>query len=94
MKIAINRYYGGFGFTDAEYKALLRKKGIRQSDFDFDQFMEQSIKRNDPDLIEIVESVADPKSTIKIVEIPDDVNWIVQDYDGLEWVAEKHRTWE
>jgi hypothetical protein len=32
-------------------------------------------------------------ATLKIVEIPDDVDWIIQEYDGTEWVAERHRTW-
>ena len=32
-------------------------------------------------------------STLKIIEIPDDVDWIIEEYDGNEWVAEKHRTW-
>ena len=30
---------------------------------------------------------------LKIIEIPDDVDWIIEEYDGAEWVAEKHRTW-
>jgi hypothetical protein len=29
-----------------------------------------------------------------IVEVPADVDWYIEEYDGLEWVAEKHRTWE
>ena len=28
------------------------------------------------------------------VEIPADVEWEIGEYDGLEWVAEKHRTWD
>jgi hypothetical protein len=28
-----------------------------------------------------------------VVEIPDGVEWEIAEYDGLEWVAEKHRTW-
>jgi hypothetical protein len=31
---------------------------------------------------------------LKVVEVPDDAEWFVDDYDGREWVAEKHRTWE
>lgn len=31
---------------------------------------------------------------LKVVEIPDDVDWEVEDYDGVEWIAEKHRVWE
>jgi hypothetical protein len=30
---------------------------------------------------------------LAIVEIPDDVQWIIEENDGMEWVAEKHRTW-
>jgi hypothetical protein len=33
-------------------------------------------------------------SRLKIVEIPDGVEWTIQEFDGNEWVAEKHRTWE
>ena len=27
------------------------------------------------------------------VSIPDDVEWQIEEYDGMEWVAEAHRTW-
>jgi hypothetical protein len=30
---------------------------------------------------------------LKVVEIPDDAEWTIQEYDGDEWIAEKHRTW-
>jgi len=30
---------------------------------------------------------------LKIVEVPDDANWYIAEYDGLEHVAERHRTW-
>ncbi len=30
---------------------------------------------------------------MQIVEIPDDVDWEVMEYDGMEHIAEKHRTW-
>jgi hypothetical protein len=50
-------------------------------------------------LISIIESVGVERAgggstRLKIVEIPDDVSeWEIMDYDGTEWVAEKHRTW-
>ena len=28
-----------------------------------------------------------------MTKIPDDVEWYVEEYDGIEWVAEVHRTW-
>ena len=53
--------------------------------------------RADPDLIAVIEEMAKDAegwaADIKIVEIPDDVEWQISEYDGMEWVAEKHRTW-
>jgi len=53
--------------------------------------------RTDPDLVEVVEQLGQKANgmwaVLKIVEVPDDVEWDVTEYDGREWVAEKHRTW-
>lgn len=64
-------------------------------------FLPTDVSRDDPVLVQIVESLGVQAasggfSRLAIVEIPDDVaadGWIIQDYDGVEWVAEKHRTW-
>ena len=32
-------------------------------------------------------------SRLKVVEIPDGIEWQIEEYDGKEWVAETHRTW-
>ena len=32
-------------------------------------------------------------SKVVVVKIPDDVNWGIEEYDGVEWVSEAHRTW-
>jgi hypothetical protein len=32
-------------------------------------------------------------SQLKVVEIPDGVEWEIAEYDGSEHIAEKHRTW-
>ncbi len=53
--------------------------------------------RHNPHLIETVEELGElansKVSDLKIVEIPDGVEYVIEDYDGNEWVAEKHRTW-
>jgi hypothetical protein len=53
--------------------------------------------RSDPDLIAVIEEMGVAANSwaadITIVEIPDDVKWYVHEYDGLEHVAEEHRTW-
>jgi hypothetical protein len=55
------------------------------------------IERNDPLLIQVVEEMGENVNTrfskLKVVEIPNDVEWQIEEYDGAEWVAEKHRTW-
>lgn len=30
---------------------------------------------------------------LKVIEIPDGVDWEIDDYDGIETVHEKHRSW-
>jgi hypothetical protein len=62
-----------------------------------EDFESRDIERNDPVLVKIVEELGSKSfgfaANLKIVEIPDDVNWEVVQYDGLEHIAEKHRTW-
>lgn len=56
------------------------------------------IPRDDAKLIQVIEEMGekanDGFSKLKIVEIPDDVKWEINDYDGMEWVAEVHRRWD
>ena len=62
-----------------------------------EDFESRDIERNDPVLVKVVEELGGKSfgfaANLKIVEIPDDVNWEVVQYDGLEHIAEKHRTW-
>ena len=62
-----------------------------------DYFDTDSIERNDPVLVSVVlklgESADGSCAKLKIVVIPDDVNWEIKDYDGMETIEEKHRSW-
>ena len=53
--------------------------------------------RIDPYFIQAVEELGEEAnshlSDLKVIEIPDDIEWEIEDYDGIEWVSEKHRTW-
>lgn len=61
-------------------------------------FQDRDIERDDPDLVKVVEELGGAASgrfaELKVVEIPADVEWTIEEYDGAEWIAEKHRTWE
>ena len=48
------------------------------------------------DLIEAIETTKKPSGSmaeIEIVEIPDDVDWELDEYDGIETIREKSRSW-
>lgn len=92
MKVVINTCYGGFGLSDealAKYKAI---KGITEEVYYW------NIERDDPALVQVVEEMGDAAAGsyayLKIVNIPDDVQWYIEEDDGMEWVAETHRTWQ
>ena len=57
----------------------------------------RDVERNDPILVQVVEEMGDRAggrcAELSIVEIPDDVQWVIEEYDGMEHVAEAHRTW-
>jgi hypothetical protein len=57
----------------------------------------RDIPRNDPQLVQVVEELGAKANggcaELKVVEIPDDVEWEIDEYDGYEKVAEVHRTW-
>lgn len=54
--------------------------------------------RSDPDLVAVVEEMGEESwgqyANLKIVDVPDDVQWHLVEYDGLEHIAENHRTWD
>lgn len=61
-------------------------------------FHDYYLERFDPVLVQVVEELGveanGSHAELKVVEIPDDVKWTIEEYDGIEWVAEVHRTWE
>ena len=58
---------------------------------------ERDIQRNDPILVQVVKELGELANgrfaKLKLVDIPLDIQWAIEEYDGDEWVAEKHRTW-
>ena len=60
-------------------------------------FYDRDVARDDPDLVSTVLGLGEAAwgsfAELKVVTIPDDVQWHIEEYDGCEWVAEVHRTW-
>jgi len=89
MKVVINTCYGGYSLSKAAYDKLNLK---------WDKFgYEYEEDRANPKLVKVVEELGDKAdgscAELKIVNIPDNIEWTIKEYDGVEWVAEKHRTW-
>lgn len=86
-KIVVNRCFGGFGIS----KKACKHMGLDCNASHWD------IKRDSSKLVAAVEALGDDASAqlaeLKIVEIPADVEWEIDDYDGMESVHEKHRSW-
>jgi hypothetical protein len=65
---------------------------------DSSYFFDSLIPRDCPHLVQVVEQLGESAnsrySELKVVEIPDDVQWHICEYDGREHIAENHRTWE
>ena len=93
MKVVINSCHGGFGLSEAAQARYKELAGITDSNW-----YDRDIARDDPYLIQVINELGEQANnrfcTLKIVEVPADVEWTIEEYDGLEWVAEKHRTWE
>lgn len=103
MKIVIQTvpHVGGFNMSVGAIILYLQEKGLRMSIRDWNP---DKVKRNDPVLINIIETLGDKanyeKQKLKIVEIPDGIqNWqIVEEQDfyydppnGKEYIQ---ATWE
>ncbi len=54
--------------------------------------------RDDPALVRVIEDMGKAAdglfAELKIVVIPNDLSWSIDDYDGMETVKEAHRSWK
>lgn len=56
------------------------------------------VERHDPILVQVVEKLGKKANgslaELSVVEVPDGVKYTIEDYDGIEHIAEEHRTWQ
>lgn len=93
QKIVINTCFGGFGLSNQALELYKILTGIPPAQ----DITYWEIARDNPQLVQIVEQLGERADTrysqLKVVEIPDDVEWQIEEYDGMEHIAEAHRTW-
>lgn len=105
MKIVINKCYGGFSVSEAVYDEL----GLEWDGFGYLTDLEDALRadaddpfhvllRSNPELVAAVEKLGPKRASgsmaqLAVVDIPDDVEFTIEEYDGIEWIAEAHRTW-
>ncbi len=106
-KIVINHCFGGFGLSNLATEKYAELAGIELEQHDeadtFSlmfgkyKFSSRDLSRCDENLIKVVEELGEDAdgrfAELTIVEIPDDVEWDIYDYDGVEHVYDKHRVW-
>ena len=87
-KVVINKCFGGFG---------LSKEALNLLGQESDTMYYWGEHRTDSLLVEVVEELGERAfgecARLKVVEIPEDVQWSIRERDGNEWIAENHRTW-
>lgn len=85
QKIVVNACFGGFSLSEM---AVL-KLGLKGS--------YSTIARDDALLVALVAAygpaINGKHADLRVVEVPDGVEWEIEEYDGTEWIAEKHRCW-
>ena len=63
----------------------------------YSEKFDHEYNRTDPILVEAVEVLKEEANTVysnlKVIEIPEGIEWELSDHDGLETVHEKHRIW-
>jgi len=91
--IVINTCYGGFSLSKRATQMYAAYKGQPA-----EEVYGRGVPRGDPVLLAVINQIGAEEASgdfadLKVVEIPDDVEWTIEEYDGKEWVAEVHRTW-
>jgi hypothetical protein len=101
MKIVVNKCFGGFGVSEAVYKELgMEWDGygyLYNEDFGIESDNYNAYRTNKK-LIEAIERIGEKTASgamaeLRVVEIPDGIEFDINNYDGIETVHENHRSW-
>lgn len=86
MKVIINTCFGGFGLSKRAYDLYKQRAGVENiAEYSWDEDY-----RADPIMVAVVKELGrdadDMFSCLEIVEIPDEYNYDIDEYDGLEHI--------
>jgi len=101
VRVVINCAFGGFQLTrKATEMIAARGNALAIEDLTLVQFygfaFSDHERRTDPDLVAVIEeigNIAGNGTSLKVIDIPDDVKWYIDEYDGAESIHEEHRVW-
>jgi len=109
MKVVINDCYGGYGISFDAMLDLVRIKGLDYAvvvdesekviQVEGRNYYHWDIDRADKDLIQLLEEkgneyVSDSCAQLKVIEIPDGIEYVILEFDGTERIVEKGRVWQ
>jgi hypothetical protein len=98
QKIVINTAYSFFGISDEAIKWLKDNNHKIGTKIEEEETY-KNINRDDKSLVKVIEELgvdkaSKPAARLKIIEIPEDIEWYIGGNDGGgERVIEKHRVW-
>ena len=96
---AIERYaeLSGENLISVEHPSASYTAWYKNSTEEKNRWYPLDIRRDDKHLVQVVKELGpeanDYFASLKVVEIPADVEWVIDEYDGKEWIAEVHRRW-
>ncbi len=108
MKVVINVCYGKFGLSEIAFEWLLKNSpemsqfiacfpNYKEKCLPKYYFIKDSFPRHSPALVKVVEllgkSSFGKNAELKIVEIPDGIDYEIYENNGREIIHEKHRQW-
>lgn len=93
MRVVLNRCFGCFQLSDEATQWL----GSYLEPYEIINIPYAEEMRCNPHVINCVESLGaaaeSDYSHFEIIEIPDNIDWYIEDNDGFEEVHEMHRFW-
>jgi hypothetical protein len=97
MQVVINtKQFGSFSISKKAIEYIQKNLKNKQDKNSIGYYSFDNDRSNDL-LVKAVSKLKDKANglyaELKIVEIPDDIEWNIFAVNGVEWIAEKHRTW-